>query len=52
VQYPDDPITMDGHYIFAQLDQVKYQYGCFLSSMLKTGVATVPAPAALGAPCP
>jgi hypothetical protein len=52
VQYPDDPVTMDGHYIFAQLDQVKYQYGCFLSTMLKTGRATVPAPAPLGTPCP
>jgi hypothetical protein len=52
VQYPADPITMDGHYIFAQLDQVKYQYGCFLASMLATGKATVPAPAAIGTPCP
>jgi hypothetical protein len=31
---------------------VKYQYGCFLSTFLQKGMATVPAPAALGTPCP
>ncbi len=52
VQYPADSVTQNGHDIAFQLDEVKYQYGCFLSSMLKTGVAVVPAPAALGTPCP
>jgi hypothetical protein len=52
IQYQADPITMNGHYVYAQLDQVKYQYGCFLSTMLATGKATVPAPAPLGTPCP
>ena len=47
-----NPITMDGHDIFAQLDQVKYQYGCFLSTMLRTGTAIAPAAAPLGKPCP
>src|SRR5262249_14648102 len=42
----------DPHYIFQQLDAVKYQYGCFFASYLKTGVATIPAPAPLGTPCP
>jgi hypothetical protein len=51
-QYDADTITGDGHYIAFQLDAVKYQYGCFLESMLKTGVAVVPAPAPLGTPCP
>jgi hypothetical protein len=51
-QYDADSVTGDGHYIFAQLDAVKYQYGCFLGTMLATGKATVPAPAALGTPCP
>ncbi len=51
-QYPADAVTGDGHYIFAQRDEVKYQYGCFFSTMLKTGRATVPAPAPLGTPCP
>jgi hypothetical protein len=51
-QYDADTITGDGHYIAFQLDAVKYQYGCFLSSMLKTGTAVVPAPAPLGTPCP
>jgi hypothetical protein len=52
VQYDADSITGNGHYVYAQLDAVKYQYGCFLSSALKSGVAVVPAPAALGTPCP
>jgi hypothetical protein len=51
-QYDADSITGNGHYIYAQLDAVKYQYGCFLASMLKSGVAVVPAPAPLGTPCP
>ncbi len=51
VQYKGDGIA-DPHYIFAQLDDVKYQYGCFFKSFLDTGTATVPAPAPLGTPCP
>jgi hypothetical protein len=52
VQYDADTITQDGHYILFQLDAPKYQYGCFFSSALQTGTAVVPAPAALGTPCP
>jgi hypothetical protein len=52
VQYNADLITGNGHYIYAQLDTVKYQYGCFFSTVLKTGVGLVPAPAPLGTPCP
>jgi hypothetical protein len=51
VQYEGDGVY-DPHAIYSQLDAVKYQYGCFFSTFLKTGTATVPAPAALGAPCP
>ncbi len=51
VQYEGDGIY-DPHSIFAQLDEVKYQYGCFFETFLSTGVATVPAPAALGTLCP
>ncbi|MEB2324136.1 MAG: hypothetical protein OZ921_16610 [Sorangiineae bacterium] len=51
VQYAGDGI-IDPHYIYAQLDQVKYQYGCFFRSYLDTGRATLPAPAPLGTPCP
>jgi hypothetical protein len=51
VQYASDGIT-DAHYIAFQLDQVKYQYGCFLSTLLASGAAVIPAPAALGTPCP
>jgi len=52
VQYDADSITGNGHYIYAQLDVVKHQYGCFLSSMRKSGVAVVPAPGPLDAACP
>jgi hypothetical protein len=51
VQYEGDGLA-DPHAIFAQLDAVKYQYGCFFESLLATGVATVPKPAPLGTPCP
>ena len=51
VQYEGDGID-DPHVIYQQLDEVKYQYGCFLSTFLERGVATVPAPAALATPCP
>ncbi|APR87405.1 hypothetical protein A7982_12754 [Minicystis rosea] len=51
VQYEGDGVY-DPHAIYSQLDAVKYQYGCFFSTFLKTGTATVPAPAPLGTPCP
>jgi hypothetical protein len=51
VQYMGDGIY-DPHAIYSQLDAVKYQYGCFFSTFLTRGVATVPAPAPLGTPCP
>jgi len=50
VQYEGDGIY-DPHSIFAQLDAVKHQYGCFFETFLNTGEATVPAPAPLGSPC-
>jgi hypothetical protein len=43
VQYPPDGIR-DGHFIYAQLDEVKHQYGCFFASFLATGTASVPTP--------
>ncbi len=52
VQYHQDGIEPDGHAIYKQLDSVKYQYGCFFESFLKTGKATVPAVAPLGTACP
>ena len=51
VQYAGDGLY-DPHGIAFQLDAVKHQYGCFFSTFLDTGVATVPAPAAPGDPCP
>ena len=51
VQYAGDGIG-DPHVICTQLDEVKYQFGCFHSSFAKTGVATIPAPAPMGTPCP
>ena len=34
----------DGHAIYSHRDDVKYQYGCFADSFLKTGHAKVPPP--------
>lgn len=51
VQYEGDGIG-DPHGIYRQLDAVKYQYGCFLSTLLTRGTPTVPAPQPLGTPCP
>jgi hypothetical protein len=51
VQYLGDGYS-DPHEIFAQLDSVKYQYGCFFETFIRTGVAVLPAPLPLGTPCP
>ena len=51
VQYLGDGIY-DPHSIFAQLDAVKYQYGCFLKTARLPSGAVLPAPAPLGTPCP
>lgn len=51
VQYPGDGVY-DPHALYSQRDEVKYQYGCFFASFLKSGLAKVPAPAPLGTPCP
>lgn len=51
-QYAPDDVSMDGHYIYVQREEVRYQYGCFLSTFSQTGAATLPAPAPLGTPCP
>lgn len=51
MQYRADGLV-DSHYIFQQLEGVKYQYGCFVSTFVKRGTATIPAPGTLGAPCP
>jgi len=51
VQYSEEGIS-DGHYIFFELEDVRYQAGCFFSSFLDTGTARVPAPQSLGTPCP
>jgi hypothetical protein len=50
VQYAGDGIY-DPHGIYGQLDEVKYQYGCFFSTFLQTGQAQVLAPKALGSAC-
>ncbi|MEM6789031.1 MAG: hypothetical protein AAF928_13630 [Myxococcota bacterium] len=50
VQYAGDGFS-DPHVIFAQLDEVKHQYGCFFETFFTTGTATVAAPAPLGTPC-
>lgn len=50
VQYEGDGIY-DPHAIYAQLDAVKHQYGCFFETFFTTGSAKVVAPAPLGSPC-
>ena len=50
VQYEGDGIG-DPHVIYGQLDEVKYQYGCFFASFL-AGKAIVAEPKPLGTPCP
>ena len=50
VQYEGDGIY-DPHAIFAQLDAVKHQYGCFLETFFQTGTRTVVGPGPLGTPC-
>lgn len=51
VQFEPDGL-LDAHYIYRQLETVKHQYGCFLSSYVRTGTPVVPAPASLATPCP
>ena len=51
VQYLGDGIY-DPHSIFAQLDAVKYQYGCFFKTALDSGRGVVPEPLPLGTVCP
>lgn len=50
VQYDQDAFQ-NGHYIYVQREEVRFQYGCFLKNFYETGVGTVPAPASLGSPC-
>jgi hypothetical protein len=50
VQYAGDGYY-DPHSIFSQLDDVKYQYGCFLETFFATGSAKVLAPKPLGTAC-
>ncbi len=50
VQYAGDGLY-DPHGVAFQLDAIKHQYGCFFSTFLARGVATVPAPSP-GTPCP
>lgn len=53
VQFAGDGVY-DPHAIYAQLPAVKYQYGCFAESFVRTGTARVPAPAGAmdDSPCP
>jgi hypothetical protein len=50
VQYEGDGVY-DPHALYSQRDEVKYQYGCFFESFLKTGTATIFAPKPLGSAC-
>ncbi|NET09851.1 MAG: hypothetical protein F6K16_35155, partial [Symploca sp. SIO2B6] len=50
VQFEGDGLA-DPHTIFSQLDKVKFQYGCFMESVLQTGVGVVPKPRPVDLPC-
>ncbi|NET39030.1 MAG: hypothetical protein F6K19_44830 [Cyanothece sp. SIO1E1] len=50
VQYEGDGLA-DPHTIFSQLDDVKYQYGCFIDSIQKAEQTTVFEPRSLFLPC-
>ncbi|MBK7972796.1 MAG: hypothetical protein IPK07_05780 [Deltaproteobacteria bacterium] len=41
-QYRADPATGEGHYVLFQLEEGQHDYGCFLASLVRDGVATVP----------
>jgi hypothetical protein len=43
-QFPEDPIQKNGHTVYAQRDEVIFQYGCFLESLAGGGKPAVPAP--------
>ena len=42
---------MDGHHINFQLDAMKYQYGCFLRTLLDTGMPILLEPDEIEASC-
>lgn len=51
-QYRADAATGEGHYVLFQLDEGKHDYGCFLATLVRDGVATVPRAAnQADAPC-
>jgi hypothetical protein len=50
VQSPGDGVH-DSHGIYRRVDGIIHQYECFHTTFRDDGVATVPAPAAIGAPC-
>jgi hypothetical protein len=50
VQFEGDGI-IDPHYIYRQLEAVKYQYGCFFATYFRDGVPTLPPPNVLTHPC-
>ena len=51
VQWAGDG-SFDPHAIYRKLDAVKYQYGCFHDTFVRTGTATIVEPKPLGTPCP
>ncbi len=43
--------VLDGHHVNFQLDGLKYQYGCFLRTLIDTGMPVLLAPQGISAPC-
>ncbi len=51
-QFRADSFTNEGHYVLFQLEDGKHAYGCFLATLVRDGVATVPGAASDSmAPC-
>ena len=43
--------NLDGHHVNYQLDELKYQYGCFLRTFIDTGMPILLEPNELSASC-
>lgn len=51
LQYQPDSWTNEGHNVNYNLTETKYQYGCFLRTLVDTGTPVIPPPAPERSPC-
>ena len=52
LQYQPDTWTNEGHNVNHNLTETKHQYGCFLRTLIDTGMPTIPPPGPEADPCP